>query len=326
MKRKKLAIILALAGVFLFMPVLLFFARSPVLIVTDAPFVTLHGASHLRRQQISAERTLFRRVKPVLVADGVSPDMVSLAVTEISAQPFCVLFPRSQSAAAVHFHERLPDVPVVLLSGLLPVPNLSPLDGFLCEYLTDREIDLYRAGVFAGILGGLRQTDNLKQTDDQGEESAKKIPAKTYVLRQDRFVQEAERDLFSQGVKEQDPEAQVVFANTTGQIPDMRELAAIVITGVGADLLDKNPRLPLILFSWLDPALTAREIVVQFDDSAWALAVPAVRMAVKGEAEGKIPSKPLIFPRKIADKNILRLLEKSAKKTPQKAHIILQID
>jgi hypothetical protein len=76
----------------------------------------------------------------------------------------------------------------------------------------------------------------------------------------------------------------------------------------------------------MDPALTAREVVVQFDDSVWALVVPAVRMVAKGEVEGKIPSKPLIFPRKITDKNILRQLEKSAKKTPQKEHIILQMD
>jgi hypothetical protein len=308
-KHKRLAVILALIGVFLAMPVLLFFARPPVLIVTDAAFVSLHGTSHLRRQQTSASRALFRQVKPVLVADGVSPDMVSLAITEVSAQPFCVLFPRSQSAAAVHFHERFPELSVVLLSGLLPVSYLPPLDGFLCEYVTDRGIDLYRAGLFAGILGGLKQADTK-------EESAEEAGARTYALLQDRLVQMTERELFIQGIKEHDPSASVFFAETSGQVPDEKGIATIVIAGGGGDFLEKNPRIPVILFTWLDPAFTSREVVVQFDDSAWALAVPAVRMAQNGEAGGTIPSKPLISSHKIADKNILRLLEKSAKKTP----------
>jgi hypothetical protein len=308
-KHKSLAVILALIGVFLAAPVLLFYARSPVLIVTDVSFIALHGASHLRRQQVAAERTLFRQVKPVKVADGVSPDMVSLSITEVSTEPFCVLFPRSQADAARHFHEKFPETPVVLISGLLPFSNLPPPDGFFCQYVTDRETDLYRAGLFAGIVGGLKKADNEGETPE-------KASVKTYVLRQDRMVQTTERELFTQGVKESDPSAVIVFANSSGQVPDLKGVEALVLTGVGGDILERNPRIPVILFSWLNPALTAREVMVQFDDSPWALAVPAVRMAAKGEAEGKIPSKPLFSPRKNPDKNILRLLEKSAKKTP----------
>jgi hypothetical protein len=299
-KHKRLLVILALVGISLATPLVLFFARSPVLIVTDAPFAALHGASHLRGQQISASRTLFRRVKPVKVADGVSPDMVILAVTEVSRQPFCVLFPHSHAEAARFFHERFPEVSVVLLSGVYPVSNLPPLDGFFCAYHTDSETDLYRAGLFAGILGGLKRTDH--------QEAEK--PAGTYVLQQNRLLNMEERELFSQGIKEQDPEAVIIDAYYAGQVPDTKGIDAMVLSGGGGDFLEKNPRIPVILFSWLDPALIAGEVVIQFDDSAWALAVPAVRLAEKREAEGKIPSKPLIFPRKIADKNILRLLEK----------------
>jgi hypothetical protein len=305
MRHTKLVVILALVGVSLSAPVVLFFARSPVLIVTDAPFAALYGASHLQQQQISASLTLFRPVKPVMVADGVSADMVSLAVAEASAQPFCVLFARSQAAAARHYHERFPEIPAVLLRGLATVPELSPPDGFLCVYGTDRETDLYRAGLFAGILGGTKPAENPEESN-----------VRTYVMRQDRSVQASGRELFSQGVKEQDPEAVVIFANTTAQIPDMKVISSIVLLGVGGDFLEKNPQMPIILFSWLDPTLSAQEVAVQFDDSAWALAIPAVRMAVAGEAEGKIPSKPRFFSHKIANDNIFRLLKKSAKKTP----------
>jgi hypothetical protein len=308
-KRKKLLVILALVGISLAAPVLFFFARPPVLIVTDAPFAALHGVSQLRRQQVSASLALFRQVKPVKVADGVSPDLVSLSITEVSRQPFCVLFPRSHSSAAVHFHERFPEVNAVVLSGSFPVSDLPPLDGFFCEYVTDRETDYYRAGLFAGILGGPKQAE--KQ-----EEPGINMPARTYILRQDRLEQAAERELFSQGVKEQDPEAFVFFAHSAEQAPDLKGIDVLVLSGEGGDFLEKNPKIPVILFTWLDPALTSGEVVVQFDDSAWALAVPAVQMALKGEAEGKIPSKPLIFSRRITDKNKLRLLEKSTKKMP----------
>jgi hypothetical protein len=316
-KHKRLVVVLGVVCVCFAAPVLLYFARSPVLIVTDASFVLLHGDTNLRWQKLSASLTLFRQVKPVMVADGASPDMVSLAITEVSARPFCVLFPRSQTDAARHFHDKVPEIPAVLVSGLLPVSNLPPLDGFFCQYTTDRETDLYRAGLFAGILGGQKETDNQEESAGKAPEKVpEKAPVKTYVLRQDRLVQSKERDLFTQGLKEQEPEAVIVFANSTGQVPDLKEVRVLVLTGVGGDILEKHPQIPVILFSWLNPALTAQEVNIQFDDSTWALAVPAVRMAAKGEAEGKIPSKPLIFPRRISDRNILRLLEKSAKKTP----------
>jgi len=75
--------------------------------------------------------------------------------------------------------------------------------------------------------------------------------------------------------------------------------------------------MPVILFTWLDPAMTSNTVIVTFDDSVWTLAVPASQMAVQQQTEGKIPSTPLIFSAKIADNRIFRLLKKSAKKTPQ---------
>jgi hypothetical protein len=317
MRHKRLVVILGLIGVIFAAPVLIFFARPPVLIVTDVPFASLYGISNLKKQRISASLTLLRPVKPVMVADGVSADMVSLAVSEVSAQPLCVLFPRSQAAAAKHYHEQFPEIPAVVLRGIIAVPELPPPDGFLCVYGTDRETDLYRAGLCAGILGGIKKAE--EQTEEQAEDQEnkqEKTTPKTYVLRQDRSIQATGRELFSQGLKEQDPEATVVFANTNNQIPDMKGVSCIVFAGVGGDFLEKDPPMPIILFSWLDPALSAQEIVVQFDDSIWGLAVPAVLMALNGEAEGKIPSKLLVFSRKIGDKNIVQQLEKSAKKTP----------
>jgi len=320
MKLIKLLAIPIIILIFLAIPVVIFFIRPPVLVVTDAPYAALYGKSHLRRQQFSASFALFRRVKPVLVADGASPDVVNLAVRGAAAQPFCVLFPRSQAAAALFFHEQFPETAVALLSGLVTVPEIPSPDGFLCVYGTDRPVDLYRAGLFAGILGSIppQQPQKAEKKAEKKAESAAVSPdsaPKTYILWQDRYVQAAERELFSRGVRENDPEAVIAFINTLAEMPNMK-ISCTVLSGAGSEYLEKNPKTPLILFSWINPDITAQEIVVLFDDSVWALVVPAVRMAAQGQAEGKIPSKPLILSARIADNSIFRRLKKSAKKMP----------
>jgi hypothetical protein len=309
MRRIRLLVVLGIVCAVLAVPCLIFMIRPPVLIVTEAPFAALYGEANLRRQRNSASLALFRQVKPVKIADGVSHDMVIYAISEGSSRPFCVLFPYTQAQAALRFHEQFPEIPAVVLSGLASVSGLSP-DGFLCVYGTDREADLYRAGLCAGILGGVPLNPE-KQAEIQGESAAR-----IYVLWQDRFVQAAGRELFSRGVKEEDPESDVLFINTAAQMPDVGGISCVTLIGTGAEYLEKNPSIPLILFTWLDPALTAQEVAVQFDDSPWALAVPAVRMAVQQEAEGKIPSNPLIFSGKTADNTVSRALKKSVKKMP----------
>jgi hypothetical protein len=71
---------------------------------------------------------------------------------------------------------------------------------------------------------------------------------------------------------------------------------------------------PVILFSWIDPALTSRAVKVIFDDSPWALAVQAVQAmsgegALSGEGE-PLPALVSVLSRRIPD----RLLEEELKK------------
>jgi len=317
MKRTRFLVILVVVCAALAAPCVIFYIRPPVLVVTDTLFAALYGKSHLRQQQFDASFALFRRVKPVVVADGAGPDVVSIAVLEAARQPFCVLFPREHAAAALRFHEQFPETPVVLFSGLVPVPEISSPDGFLCVYSVNRLVDLYRAGLFAGILGNMppKPVKKVEKEDKSVTVSPASTP-KTYVLWQDRHVQAMGRELFSRGIREKDPESVIIFVNSTAEMPDMRAISSIVLTGAGAEYLGRNPRMPLIMFSWMDPAFTAREVIVLFDDSPWALAVPAVRMAAQKQAEGTIPSKPLIFTEKITDNSVFHMLKKSVKKVP----------
>jgi len=297
-------------------PFILFFTRSPVLVVTDTLLTAMYSRSYLGRQQVHVSLGLFRQVKPVIVADGASPDMVSFAIAELSSRPFCVLFARSQASAAAFYHEQFLEIPAVLLSGPAPVTGLPSPDGVLCVYRTDRETDLYRAGLFAGIIGAAAQKPE-QQAEDQGTITG--YTQRKYVLWHDYDVQPAEKEVFSRGIREQDPEASAVFIRDAAEMPDSSGISCMALVGAGADYIEKNQVIPLILFGWIGPSLSAREVLVQFDDSVWALVIPAVRMATSGQAEGKIPSKPLISPQKFAENkmsDVYKILKDLTEKIP----------
>lgn len=316
MRHIRLFVVLTLVFAALAVPPVLFFIRPPVLVVTDVNFVFLYGAERLRRQQFAVSITLYRQVKPVMIADGAGSDILLLAITKASARPLCVLFPRTQSQAAERFHEAFPQIPAVVISGMAPASALPSPDGILCVYGTDRQTDLYRAGLFAGILGTAEteSADNAK-SDSEAATAQGSGTRRTYALWQDRSVRAEGRDIFLTGVKEGDPESNVVFVNSAGQMPDPTTLSCVVLTGAGAGYFENNPKMPLILFSWLDPDLTAKEVIVIFDDSPWGLIIPAVQMAVQGQGEGVIPSEPLVLSKRVAGDSISRILKNSAKKT-----------
>ena len=93
MRRVRLLAVAVIVCAALAAPVLIFMMRAPVLVVTDVSFSLLHGAAQLRQQRIFASLSLFRQVKPVMIADGASPDMVIIAITQAAPLPLCVLFP-----------------------------------------------------------------------------------------------------------------------------------------------------------------------------------------------------------------------------------------
>jgi hypothetical protein len=280
---------------------LVFYRRPPVLILTDAPFIELYGKARIRRQRILYSLSMFRRVKPVIVADGASPDILVVAVTTASSRPYCVIFPRYLAPAAESYHQQFPEIPAVVLGGLSQPGDLPHPDGVLCVYRTDQETDLYRAGLLAGLLGLKRNTNEAP---------------KSYFLLHDRYVQGPEREVFSGGVRESAPEAVIRFAGNASEIPGPESISCLVMVRSGAEYIEKNPKIPLILFTWLDLSLIPEAVAAVFDDSAWALAVTAARMAVKSQAEGKIPSKPLVFSGKKTDKKAYRILRRLAKKIP----------
>ena len=298
--RKPLAVT---AGIFIALAIgaLVFYKRPPVLVVTDAPFLELYGKERIKRHMFTSSLALFRWVRPVVTADGASPDMLVAAISQVAGNPYCVLFPGYFAQAAERYHLEFPEIHAALLIGYTASSGLPQPDGVLCVYRTDLEADLYRAGLFAGALG-------LKKSSAEAQ--------RTCFLLQDRYIQAAEREVFSRGLKESDSDAVARFSSSALDMPALESVSCVVLTRSGSEYLDKNARIPLILFTWLDPYMLPAETAAVFDDSAWALVVPAARMAAGNQAEGKIPSKPLVFPRETADNGIDRILKRLAKKMP----------
>jgi hypothetical protein len=301
LKHRKPLVVLAVILSALAIGALVFYKQPPVLVVTDAPYIELYGKERLVRQMVLSSLALFRRVRPVLTADGASADILVAAISQASRNPYCVLFPGYLAQAAERYHLEFPEIQVALLIGFSASSDLPQPDGVLCVYRTDLETDMYRAGLFAGAIG-------LKKSSAEAP--------KTCFFLQDRYIQAAEREIFTRGLKESDSDAVARFSSSVSDIPAPDGISCVVLTRSGADYLDKNAKIPLILFSWLDPYMLPAETAAVFDDSTWALVVPAARMAASSQAEGKIPSKPLVFSRETADNGIDRILRQLAKKMP----------
>jgi hypothetical protein len=275
----------------------IFLVRSPVLIVTDESFVSLYGASRSRTESIRPSLALFRRVKNVTVADDAGGDVVQFAIAEASEKPFCVLFPLRFAQAARIYREQNPEVPVILLEGryeqdaraaAFAIGRDNDEDYFI--YQTDIEADFYRAGLAAGIIDGEKN-------------------GKMAVFLESRIQKQAS-EAFSRALKDAEKPVQTSFFTTFAQFSNPTDVSCVVLAGIGAEFLEKNFNIPVIFFSWLDPALIPSDVILVFDDSPWVQAVPASRMAAAGVKKGQIRSKIWVLPDKNIDREALRKLKK----------------
>jgi hypothetical protein len=121
------------------------------------------------------------------------------------------------------------------------------------------------------------------------------------------------RDSFLAGLREEGFMAEPVFLSLDSDYGSY-ENACVVLTGMAPHFFDKNDTVPVILFSWLDPALTPANVKLVLDDSPWALAFrafPAMRGA--SSAGRSLPSDIIIQEGRIGDPEVLRNIKRAAK-------------
>jgi len=292
MEKRRLLLLAIAVGIVLALgiPCLVFFTRPPVLIVTDVSFVSLYGADRIRLERVCSSLALFRPVKPVVIADDTGDDIALFAIGEASSLPFCVLFPVRFAGIAGFYKERFPQIPVAILEGRGTGGNFSTGGDFFL-FATDMESDFYRAGLCAAILDG----------DKNG---------RIVVFLEDP-IQSGGREAFLRGMRGQGKVAEALFFASISELSGFSGLSCVVLAGSGAEFPERNQEIPVILFSWLNPAFVPLNTVLVFDDSPWAQAVPAVRMVASGIKNGRIPSKTLILSAKAADKYMPQKLKKA---------------
>jgi hypothetical protein len=259
--------------------VAVFFIRSPVLLVTDASFEDLYGRGRSRRKRLELSLGLFRRLKTVEIAGDAGADLAAFAAEAALSSPYCVLFPYRYYQGAIRYARRFPGVPVAVLGGR--VRDGAGIPGFIS---TDTAADFYRAGLCAAVLAPEGAVLVL------GEPSP------------------AEREAFLEGLRARGYGGMPRYAGGSDDTPLRAD--CVVIAGPGSFPFARFTRAPSVLFSWVDPGLTPGECTVIFDDSPWALAKAAVKMAVRGDF-GPLPSEVLVLEGRIAEKGVLQNLKKA---------------
>jgi hypothetical protein len=274
-----LFILLVGAGVFLI--------RPPVLLVTDASFQSLYGTLRNRVKQVEVSFRLRRWVRMVQVAETASSDIVAITVKAAVRTPYAVLFPYRYAGAARDYQEENPHIPAVILSGRIREDAVEhgPL-----VFRTSTEADFYRAGLCAAQFG----------TQD----------ANIALVFQDGSITQADREAFSAGLTKGGSASSPVYLNSGSDYSAWQNVSCVIAVGLASRLFEQNVGAPILLFSWVNPRFTPRNVKLLFDDSPWALALQAVKAVEGGEKEGSLASELVIpFGRVSGRENILKLIE-----------------
>ncbi|MDR1863666.1 MAG: hypothetical protein LBQ67_07095 [Treponema sp.] len=250
-----------------------FLLRPPVLVITDSSLSSLYGPVRAWFSSLESSLALGRRVIPVPVSENAAADIVTLAAGAASPSPYAVLFPYRYYDGGRRYKEEFPGVPVLILGA--KEGELAAGTGLLPVY-TDRETDFYRAGLCAALLAREGENGNI-------------------LLFSDGTMPGKEREAFLEGLRAQGFIKNPVYLGLNGDYQNYQDVSCAVLAGPAVRFLAENRRIPVLLFSWIDPSMTPAEIKVIFDDSPWALAAGAVKAAEQGAEPGLLPSRPQVL-------------------------------
>ena len=254
-----------------------FLIRAPVLIVTDNSFYLLYGPARLRQKQIQISISLFRRVIPVIVSEHAGPDLVAIAAEEAASLPWAVLFPYRYLEGARRLRGINPDVRILVMGGRAKVP--MGLDDMNIIYVqTDSAADLFRAGLSAAALAG----------------------EKNILVLEEELLAEEYRESLGETLKSHGFLGELHFRAPYEHISSYDNIGCAILVGSVFRFFDNNLDIPVILFSWLDPAFSPRSVKLVFDDSHWALAARALKS--RGGAELLIYSASTVLADRIDEK------------------------
>jgi hypothetical protein len=274
-----------------------FWFRPPVILVTDTAFERLYGLKRGWKSRLETSLYLFRRVKTTAIAENAGSDLIVFAVRETAENPYCVLFPYRYAQGAERYSRRFPSVPVGIFGGRKEdVPGFQGAPAaFPRVFWTDTPTDFYRAGRCAAVLS------------PEGEVLFLESPS----------VSAEDRDAFTAGLKDGNHGGARYISGASDPFPQ-EGVSAVVISGPAPYFFEQDVKAPVILFSWVDPAISPRNTVVVFDDSPWSLAAEGVRRLFREDVADSLPSKALVFQERIRERGLVRELRRAIALYPEK--------
>ena len=250
---------------------MVFWFRSPVIVVTDPSFSLLYGVNRAKLKQTELSLLYYRRVISVQVTEAAGADVVAAAAEAASEKPFVVFFPSHFSAGARRYSGEKPDTPVVIIEGRHENPDrLRSADSaakWPVYVHTDIEADMIKAGVIAAHLFSTHHVDGT-----QGE---------IQVLH-DSSLTNAHRAAFKKGLESQGYTRNPVYLDASADYLVRASTVCVVIIGPAGKYFEHSTSIPTVLFTWIDPEMTPANVRVIFDDSPWAMAAKAPKILESG--------------------------------------------
>ncbi|MDR0450593.1 MAG: hypothetical protein LBH26_04940 [Treponema sp.] len=261
----------------------IFLTRAPVLVLGDLFFDTLYGPRRALLRQAGASLRLFRPVKKVTVAENTGPDAVIFALEEASSRPWAVLAPYRHAQGLRRYAEQHPEITALILGG-----RENFREGQLLSLAADTRLDSYRAGRSAAFF-------------------AREKEGQILVLQEERDFP-VNRDAFQAGLLAENCAVNPLYMSGYTEYPDYDNLSCVVLGGNAQAFLSRNRTVPVILFSWLDPAFSPANVKLIFDDSPWGIPVEAFQSAVEA-GEGPVPSGITVFSGRIGRRDLLEKIK-----------------
>jgi hypothetical protein len=235
-----------------------FFTRPPALVLSDTTFDVLYGPRRGLLRQAEASLRLFRPVRKVTIAEDAGSDMVVFAVEAASSHPWAVLAPYRYAQGLRLYAERHPETPVIVLGG-----RENRREGQLLRLAADIRLDSYRAGRSAAFFS-------------QGKDG------EIVVFQEERDFP-VDPDAFLAGLRVEGCGVNPLYMSGYTDYSEYDRLSCVVVGTNAQTFLGANSAVPVILFSWLDPAFSPGNVKLVFDDSPWGVSTAAFRAALDGE-------------------------------------------
>jgi hypothetical protein len=243
-----------------------------VLVVSDESFELLYGKRRQVKKQLLSSLKHWRLFKVIPIAEETTPELMVDVVAAAHRNPYCTIFPSRYMDAAHKYTEKFPHTKVVVTGSTERNEQLNTVK-------TDDLNDLYRAGQYIAFLSRERPTQTILV-----------FPSGTF--------SDEQRLALQAGWKAHGEERFLVVVRDPSAIDYQAGGAIILGTGAVSSFLEQNKDIPIVLFSWLDPALTSQSVKVVFDDSVWT----CIDNILKATEVGEISSQPIVLKNRITQK------------------------